>query len=95
MASGTSSAEKPGPMILPIAASAVGAAAERDLVEFLALLVEAEDADVADMVVAAGVDAARDLDLELADPLLAVERRRNRVLIACAIGIERAVASAQ
>jgi hypothetical protein len=43
----------------------VGAAAERDLVELLALLVDAEDADVADVVVAAGVDAAGDLDLQI------------------------------
>src|SRR5215470_12010025 len=45
----------------------VGAAAEGDLVEFGAVLVDAEDADVADMMVAAGVDAAGNLDLQLAD----------------------------
>ena len=52
-----------------------GGAAERDLVEFLALLVEAEDADVAHMVVAAGIDAARDVDLELADLVLLLRVR--------------------
>src|SRR5215470_3065705 len=36
----------------------VGAAAERDLVELGAILVDAKDADMADMVVAAGIDAA-------------------------------------
>ena len=50
----------------------VGAAAEGDLVEFLALLVDAENADMADMVMAAGIDAAGDLDLELADLALAL-----------------------
>ena len=50
----------------------VARAAERDLVEFLALLLDAENADVADMVVAAGIDAAGDLDLQLADLLLAL-----------------------
>src|SRR5262245_25278010 len=45
----------------------VGAAAERDLIELGAVLVDAEDADVADMVLAAGIDAAGDLDLQLAD----------------------------
>ena len=38
-----------------------------DLVELLALLIDAQDADVAHVVVAAGVDAAADLDLQLAD----------------------------
>src|SRR5215813_7340486 len=50
----------------------VGAAAEGDLVELLALLVDAQDADMADMMVAAGVDAAGDLDAELADLALAL-----------------------
>src|SRR5262245_21409533 len=45
----------------------VGAAAERDLVELGAVLVDAEDADVPDVVVPAGIDAAGDLDLQLAD----------------------------
>ncbi len=48
----------------------VRAAAEEDLVEFLALLVDAENADVADMVVAAGVDAARHVDVQRADFVL-------------------------
>src|SRR3990167_3883475 len=37
-------------------------AAQGQLVEFLALLIDAQDADMADVVVAAGVDAATDLD---------------------------------
>src|SRR5262245_38254340 len=45
----------------------VGTAAEGDLVELGAMLVDAEDADVADMVVAPGIDAAGDLELQLAD----------------------------
>ena len=42
-------------------------AAKRDLVVFHPRAVQPENADMADMVMAAGVDAARDLDLELAD----------------------------
>ena len=49
---------------------------------------------MADMVVAAGVDAARDLDLELADVVLAVELAKRSEIV-CATGIVRAVASAQ
>src|SRR4051812_33343612 len=41
----------------------IGAAADRDLVEFLAVLLDAENADMADMVVAAGIDAAGDVDV--------------------------------
>src|SRR3546814_17548746 len=48
---------------LPERSVLVGAAAEGDLVEFLALLVDAEDADVAHVMMAAGVAAAGDLDL--------------------------------
>jgi hypothetical protein len=54
----------------------VGAAADGDLIKLLAALVEAEDADVADMVMATGVDAAGDLDAQLADLLLALEIRQ-------------------
>src|SRR5687768_5520956 len=48
----------------------IAGAAERDLVKLLALLLDAEDADMAGVVVAAGVDAAGDLDLQRADLLL-------------------------
>src|SRR5207253_11336235 len=48
----------------------LGAAAERDLVPLLALLADAQDADVADAVVAAAVHTARHLDLDLADFVL-------------------------
>src|SRR5205085_10193709 len=48
-------------------------AAEQQLIVLDALAVDAEDADVAGVVVAAGLDAARDLDLELAHVELALE----------------------
>ena len=65
-------------MISPIAVVLVAGAAERELVELLALLLDAEDADMADVVMAAGVDAAGDLDLQLAD--LALPRRVGEAL---------------
>src|SRR3546814_13517246 len=43
-------------------------ATEQQLVVFLALPVDAENADMAGMVVAAGVDAARNLELQFAQP---------------------------
>src|SRR5262245_41672054 len=46
-------------------------AAEQQLVVLLPPLLHAQNADVADVVVAAGVDAAGDLDLEVADRVLA------------------------
>src|SRR6185369_10466169 len=48
-------------------------AADLDLVPLLAVLVDAEDADVSDMVVAAGVHAAGDVEVELADLVQVVE----------------------
>src|SRR6516165_1586579 len=50
-------------------------AAERELEELLAALVDAEDADVADVVVPAGVHAARDVDREVTDALDLVDVR--------------------
>src|SRR5439155_10404556 len=47
--------------------------ADLDLVPLLAVLIDAEDADVADMVVAAGVHAARDVEIELADVVQIIE----------------------
>src|SRR4051812_17743402 len=47
-------------------------ATQSELVELLALLIDAENADVPDVVVPAGVDAAADLDLQLADLLGAI-----------------------
>ena len=73
MASATSWPAKPGPRIVPIDECLGGGPAKCDLVKFLALLVEAEDADVADMMVATGVDAARDIDLDLTDLFLAAD----------------------
>src|SRR4051812_27159125 len=49
-------------------------AADLDLVPLLAVLIDAEDADVADMVVAAGVHATRDVEVELADVVQVVKR---------------------
>ncbi|OGA28514.1 MAG: hypothetical protein A3I01_00445 [Betaproteobacteria bacterium RIFCSPLOWO2_02_FULL_65_24] len=48
-------------------------AADGDLVELLALLVHAENADVADVVMAAGIHAARDVEVELADIVQVVQ----------------------
>src|SRR5215813_6620405 len=42
----------------------VGAAADRHLVIFLAVLLDAEDADVPDVMVTAGIDAAGDIDVQ-------------------------------
>ena len=55
----------------------LGAAAQRDLVEFLAVLIDAQNADMADMVMAAGIDAAGDLDLQIADLVPELADRRN------------------
>src|SRR5580692_7410103 len=46
--------------------AAGGRAPERDLVPLLAVLVDAEDADVADVVMATGIHAAGHLQLDLA-----------------------------
>src|ERR1700746_1799551 len=46
-----------------------GTAADRDLVKFLAVLLDAENADMADMVMAAGIDAAGNIDVQAADQL--------------------------
>src|SRR5437867_9238111 len=48
-------------------------AADRNLVPLLAVLVDAEHTDVADVVVTAGVHAARDVQVELADVVQVVE----------------------
>src|SRR5882672_10791883 len=47
--------------------------ADPDLVPLLAVLVDAEDADVPDVVVAAGVHAPRDVDVDLADVVQVIE----------------------
>src|SRR5512138_1130637 len=52
---------------------AAGRAAERDLVPLLAALIDAEDADVADGVMAAAVHAAGHLQLDLAEVVQVVE----------------------
>src|SRR5258708_18204025 len=43
--------------------SFIGAAAKGDLVELLAVFLDAQNADMADMMVAAGIDAARYVDV--------------------------------
>ena len=53
----------------------IDVAAEADLVELDAVLIDAEDADVADMMMASGIDAARDLEREIAE----VGRTRQRL----------------
>src|SRR6266481_3514038 len=42
----------------------IGAAAKGDLVELLAVFLDAQNADMADMMVAAGIDAARNVDVQ-------------------------------
>ena len=93
-ASTTFSELKPGPDDLADRGVLVGRAAERDLVGLFPCPLEAENADVADVMMAAGVDAAGDLDLQRAD-LRARAPSPKRSEMRCAIGIERAVASAQ
>src|SRR5713226_7549220 len=48
-------------------------AADLDLVPLFAVLVDSEDADMADVVVAASVHAARDIEVELADVVQVVQ----------------------
>ena len=48
----------------------VGPAPKGDLIEFLTLLVDAENADMADMMVAAGIDAAGNIDVQAANVFL-------------------------
>src|SRR5262245_8965994 len=58
----------------------VGAAADRHLVIFLAVLLDAEDANVTDVMVTAGVDAAGDVDVqpsEIAGQIEIPEAARN------------------
>src|SRR5579864_7452688 len=45
----------------------VGAAADGDLIEFFAVLLDAENADMTDMVMAACIDAAGNIDVQPAD----------------------------
>ena len=55
---------------LPDSRFLVSAPAQRDLVIFLAFPVYAENADMADMVVATGIYTARNVDVQLANVLL-------------------------
>src|SRR5213075_1610516 len=47
--------------------------AHLDLIPLLAVLIDAQDADVADVVVAAGIHAAGDVEVELADVVQVVQ----------------------
>src|SRR5215469_17457691 len=62
-----------GPDHLAERGEAVRRAAEADLVPLLAVLVDAEHADVTDVMVPAGVHATGDLDLDLAEIVEIVE----------------------
>ena len=73
----------------------VGLAAQRDLVEFLAVLFDAEEADMADMMMAAGIDAARDVDVQAARCMRASQSDSKRRANSMANGIERALARLQ
>src|SRR6266571_1656539 len=75
----------------------VGAPADRHLVEFLAVLLDAENADVADMMMAARVDAAGYVDVqaaeaagdvEIAEAARQVLRHRDRARIGEAAVVE-------
>jgi hypothetical protein len=85
MASTTPSSSKPGPMMWPSEVSAASLPPKQKLVVFAALAVHAQDADVARMVVAAGVDAARNLQLQLAQ-VSSLPLAAKRSLIFCATG---------
>ena len=69
-----------GPITLPsprprasLPSSARPDAADGDLVPLLAVLVDAENADVADVMMAAGIHAAGNVEIELADVVQVVE----------------------
>src|SRR5262249_1346511 len=68
----------------------VGTAADRDLIVFLAVLLDAENADVADVMMAAGIDAAGNVDVQPVEPAGKIEiaeaarellRHRNRTRV--------------
>ena len=73
MTSGTSAAANEGPMTLPSDSLVALRAAHRNLVPLAAVLVDAENADMADVMVAAGIHAARHVELEIADVVQVVE----------------------
>src|SRR5579859_1945006 len=51
----------------------VGLAAERDLIKLLTVLLDAQNADMADVMMAAGIDAAGNVDVQPAEMALPVE----------------------
>ncbi len=71
--SGMSCAANDGPITLPRRRVVALRPADRYLVPLGTALVDAEDADVADVVVAAGVHASRHVEVELADVVQIVE----------------------
>src|SRR5262249_6676281 len=75
----------------------VGAAADGDLVILLAVLLDAKNADVADVMVPAGIDAAGDIDVQPAEIARQIEiaeaagdllRHRNRACVGQAAIVE-------
>ena len=72
IACGTASARKPGPMMVPTDASSLGLPPSVNLVELSAFLVDAENADIAGVVMPAGIDAARHIETQRPDLLLAL-----------------------
>ncbi len=73
MVSATSVFATDGPMTFTEGRDAAGRAAERDLVPLLATLVDAEDADVPDVVMPTGIHAAGHLDLDVAQIVEVIE----------------------
>ena len=76
----------------------IGTAADRDLVHFLTIFLDTENADMADMMMAAGIDTAGNVDVQTADQIRRVVigetlrqflRDRNRTRVS-----ERAIVEA-
>src|SRR5262252_6447096 len=62
-----------GPEQLTKLGTFIGTAAKSDLVELLAVLLDSQNPDMADMMVAAGVDAARNVDVKPAKVVSKIE----------------------
>ena len=71
--SGTSACGKGAADHLADAGVVALTAAERDLVPLLAVLIDAENADGAEVMVAAGVHATGDVELQFADVVLVIQ----------------------
>ena len=73
MVAGTARCGTDGPITSPSAREAVDRAAEGDLIPLLAVFLDAQNADVPDVMMAAGVHAAGHLDLDFAEVVEIVE----------------------